>query len=68
MTWQKALRFRCGLAIGTAIGSVIYQSISTGDIDWYKVVFVSCFFFCAVLLVPRKWLAKMFTLSPPEAG
>ena len=68
MTWQKALRFRCGLAIGIAIGSATYQSISTGDIDWYRVVFVSSFFFCGVLLVPRKWLPKMFGLSLPEAG
>ena len=68
MTWQKALRFKCGLAIGIAIGSATYQYISTGDIDWYRVVFVSSFFFCTVLLVPRNWLAKMFSLSPPEAG
>ncbi len=67
MTWQKALLFKFGLAIGNALGHFIYQSISTGDVDWYGVVYVSSIFFCMVLLVPRKWLAKMFGLSLPEA-
>ena len=43
MTWQKALLFKFGLTIGAAIGGTIYQYISTGDVDWYKIVFVSCF-------------------------
>ena len=67
MTWQKALLLKFGLAIGNGLGQVIYQSISTGDIDWYKVVYISIIFFCLVLLVPMKWFAKMFGLSLPEA-
>ena len=63
MNWKKALASKFLLAIGYAIGMVFYQSLRTGEIDWYRVFLVSLFLFCLLLLVPKRWMGKGFRLG-----
>jgi high-affinity Fe2+/Pb2+ permease len=53
----KAL-WSVGVAVGTALGTALYQLIRYGvsEVDWQRAIFVAMFTCLVALLIPKKWV------------
>ena len=60
MRMKAKLRLSIGIAIGSGIGTSLYDMISKGanEVDIYRSVFTALFTFIVLLLVPERFMIK----------